>query len=115
MQSKDEEGYWTATVSQMKIIMACSNSVERCHCPLHDERDLATDEDWERYQTVYANHPGAVAAPTAGLHFTPELLERCTRNRESGIAKVTLHVGIGTFKPISTETLEEHKMHSRMV
>jgi len=72
---------------------------------------LATDEDRERYQTVYANQPGAVAAPTAGLHFTPALLDRCSQNGIN-IAKVTLHVGIGTFKPISSETLEAHKMHS---
>ena len=64
----------------------------------------------EQYQTVYARTPGAVAAPTAGLHFTPELLERC---RERGIkqASVTLHVGVGTFRPVEVEDITSHKMH----
>jgi len=67
--------------------------------------------DRERYQTVYACRPGAVAAPTAGLHFTHALLDRL---RERGVvtATLTLHVGAGTFQPVRTETLEEHVMHS---
>ncbi len=67
--------------------------------------------DREQYQTVYAKEPGSVAAPTAGLHFTPELLERL---RAVGVerADVTLHVGTGTFKPIDAEVVEEHPMHS---
>ena len=67
--------------------------------------------DAERYQTVYARHPGAVAAPTAGLHFTPEILERI---RAAGIrtAAVTLHVGPGTFKPVSEEDATRHRMHA---
>lgn len=66
--------------------------------------------DRERYQTVYAGERGSVAAPTAGLHFTPEIL---TRMRERGIdtARVTLHIGLGTFQPIRTEQVEEHKLH----
>jgi S-adenosylmethionine:tRNA ribosyltransferase-isomerase len=74
----------------------------------HDERDSL---DRERYQTVYAKQPGAVAAPTAGLHFTPELLARLDA---AGIERVmvTLHVGAGTFKPVTAETLEDYKMHS---
>jgi len=65
--------------------------------------------DRERYQTVYARHPGAVAAPTAGLHFTPELLAQLT---QQGIAcaAVTLHVGWGTFQPIRTSVVEQHRM-----
>jgi S-adenosylmethionine:tRNA ribosyltransferase-isomerase len=68
-------------------------------------------EDAERYQTVYASVPGAVAAPTAGLHFTPELLEQVTA-RGAAVARVTLHVGVGTFQPVRTEKIEEHRMHS---
>ena len=65
----------------------------------------------ERYQTVYAKFQGSAAAPTAGLHFTDELLEKI---KEKGveIANVTLHVGIGTFRPVKVENIEEHHMHS---
>ena len=68
-------------------------------------------EDRERYQTVYARHEGSAAAPTAGLHFTPELLDRI---REKGIdvVPVLLHVGLGTFRPVKVENIEEHQMHS---
>lgn len=68
-------------------------------------------EDRERYQTVYARHEGSAAAPTAGLHFTPELLNRI---REKGIdvVPVLLHVGLGTFRPVKVENIEEHHMHS---
>ncbi len=64
-----------------------------------------------RYQTVYAKYEGSAAAPTAGLHFTEELLKKI---EEKGvkIAKVTLHVGIGTFRPVKEENVEEHEMHS---
>lgn len=111
LQSKDSEGYWTATVQSDEDHHTLLEYFGTMPLPPYMRRELATDEDRERYQTVYANQPGAVAAPTAGLHFTPELLERCTQ-KGIGIAKVTLHVGIGTFKPISVQTLEEHKMHS---
>ena len=67
------------------------------------------DADRERYQTVYAQHPGAVAAPTAGLHFTPELLS-ALEGRGIQRATVTLHVGWGTFQPIRTEQITEHRM-----
>lgn len=67
-------------------------------------------EDRERYQTVYAREPGAVAAPTAGLHFTPELLDQL-RTRGVSIVEVTLHVGPGTFRPVQTEHIEDHEMH----
>lgn len=67
--------------------------------------------DRERYQTVYAEQRGSVAAPTAGLHFTPEILERI-RERGAGIAFVTLHVGLGTFQPVRVAQVEDHKIHS---
>ena len=68
-------------------------------------------EDKERYQTVYAKEPGSAAAPTAGLHFTPELLEKI---KEKGISVgfVTLHVGLGTFRPVKVDEITEHKMHA---
>jgi S-adenosylmethionine:tRNA ribosyltransferase-isomerase len=66
--------------------------------------------DAERYQTVYAAHPGAVAAPTAGLHFDRPLLDRL-RSRGARIASLTLHVGFGTFQPVRSESVEAHRMH----
>ena len=68
-------------------------------------------EDRSRYQTVYARERGSVAAPTAGLHFTPEILDRI-RQRGIETAEVTLHVGLGTFQPVRVEKVEEHKLHS---
>jgi S-adenosylmethionine:tRNA ribosyltransferase-isomerase len=68
-------------------------------------------EDRERYQTVYARQRGSVAAPTAGLHFTPEILARI-RERGIELAEITLHVGLGTFQPVRAERVEDHKMHS---
>jgi S-adenosylmethionine:tRNA ribosyltransferase-isomerase len=68
-------------------------------------------EDKDRYQTVYARHTGSAAAPTAGLHFTPELLE-IIEDKGVDIAKVTLHVGLGTFRPVKAENILEHHMHS---
>lgn len=65
----------------------------------------------DRYQTVYAKYEGSAAAPTAGLHFTPELLQEISK-KGIEIANVTLHVGIGTFRPVKEETVENHKMHS---
>lgn len=67
-------------------------------------------DDKNRYQTVYAKHEGSAAAPTAGLHFTPELLSEI-KAKGIQIAYVTLHVGIGTFRPVKVETIEEHTMH----
>lgn len=68
-------------------------------------------QDPERYQTVYSVHRGSAAAPTAGLHFTPELLQKI-REAGVGIARITLHVGLGTFRPVTSESVEEHRMHS---
>ncbi|MBQ3414353.1 MAG: tRNA preQ1(34) S-adenosylmethionine ribosyltransferase-isomerase QueA [Clostridia bacterium] len=65
----------------------------------------------DRYQTVYAKYNGSAAAPTAGLHFTPELLEKI-QQKGIKIANVTLHVGIGTFRPVKVENVENHEMHS---
>ncbi len=82
------------------------------HMPLppYLQRDDCSD-DRERYQTVFANEPGAVAAPTAGLHFTHDLLEQLSAN---GIetAFLTLHTGLGTFQPVRVEYVEEHQIHS---
>jgi S-adenosylmethionine:tRNA ribosyltransferase-isomerase len=88
-------------------------AVERVgHVPLPpyiDREDRGGDR--ERYQTVYARERGSVAAPTAGLHFTPEIVEQiCTRGVE--IVELTLHVGLGTFQPVRVERVEEHTLHT---
>jgi S-adenosylmethionine:tRNA ribosyltransferase-isomerase len=77
--------------------------------PYIDRDDSSTDRD--RYQTVYAQERGSVAAPTAGLHFTPEILDRI-RQRGIEIVEITLHVGLGTFQPIRAERVEDHQLHS---
>lgn len=86
--------------------------VERLgHVPLPpyiERKDSPADR--ERYQTVYARERGSVAAPTAGLHFTPEILSEI-RRRGVEIAEITLHVGLGTFQPVRVEDVEQHKMH----
>jgi S-adenosylmethionine:tRNA ribosyltransferase-isomerase len=68
-------------------------------------------QDRERYQTIFARETGSVAAPTAGLHFTPEIISAC-QARGAELASVTLHVGLGTFQPIHTEVIEEHTLHT---
>jgi S-adenosylmethionine:tRNA ribosyltransferase-isomerase len=82
------------------------------HIPLppYIRKGRAQEADTERYQTVFAERPGSVAAPTAGLHFTPELLDRL---RHNGIdtARVTLHVGLGTFAPVKTDDPAKHAIH----
>ena len=82
------------------------------HIPLPPYIDRVDDAaDRERYQTVFAKHAGAIAAPTAGLHFTPEILDQIQR-RGAEICELTLDVGLGTFQPIHAETLENHAMHA---
>jgi S-adenosylmethionine:tRNA ribosyltransferase-isomerase len=77
--------------------------------PYIERPDEASDH--ERYQTIFASQPGAIAAPTAGLHFTPQILQSI-RDRGMEICELTLHVGLGTFQPIRSETLEAHSMHA---
>ena len=82
------------------------------HVPLPPYIERADESaDRERYQTVFARNPGAIAAPTAGLHFSEEILKRI-RARGAEICELTLNVGLGTFQPVHGETLEEHVMHS---
>jgi len=94
-------------------VMEFFSVVERLgHVPLPPyigRDDISADR--ERYQTVYAQERGSVAAPTAGLHFTPEILQRI-RGRGIQIAEITLHVGLGTFQPVRVERVEDHKLHS---
>jgi len=82
------------------------------HVPLPPYINRSDEEfDVERYQTVYARYSGSAAAPTAGLHFTPEMLERI-RKKGVNIASILLHVGLGTFRPVSSADIRQHSMHS---
>jgi len=74
----------------------------------------STDQDREWYQTLFAQHEGAIAAPTAGLHFTPKLLARL-KQRGIGLTTVTLHVGVGTFKPVTVDQIEDHRMGAEWI
>jgi S-adenosylmethionine:tRNA ribosyltransferase-isomerase len=108
------EGHWILKVESTQDSRAILKQIGSAPLPPYIKRGKdkeAGRTDLERYQTVYAEEPGAVAAPTAGLHFTEELLQQI---QGMGIesAYVTLHVGAGTFKPVSTEMLEDHQMHS---
>ena len=108
--SKQENGNCTIRFHHPPV----ENILQQCgHVPLppYIRRGEDLPPDAERYQTVYAKTPGAVAAPTAGLHFTEEILRQL---REKGVTEteLTLHVGQGTFKPVTTENIAEHPMHS---
>lgn len=84
------------------------------HVPLPPYLDRPDEPlDRRRYQTVYARRPGSVAAPTAGLHFTDEVLE-AVRERGAGVARVTLHVGVGTFRPVEEEDPSDYEMHAEV-
>lgn len=91
------------------IFMERLEELGKMPLPPYIERESEA-KDKDRYQTVYAAEEGSVAAPTAGLHFTPEILEKA-RQKGVKLAYVTLHVGIGTFRPVKVENIEEHKMH----
>jgi S-adenosylmethionine:tRNA ribosyltransferase-isomerase len=86
------------------------NKIGRMPLPPYVKRD-AVKADEERYQTIYASKEGAVAAPTAGLHFTPELM-KAINDKGIETAMITLHVGPGTFQPVRVDNMEDHKMHS---
>jgi len=110
---KKTQGLWLLNPAIPQDAFALLDRFGRPPLPpyIHRSRkDPADETDRRRYQTVYAHSPGSVAAPTAGLHFTPELLDS-VRERSIRIARVTLHVGMGTFKPVTVEKLEDHVMH----
>jgi S-adenosylmethionine:tRNA ribosyltransferase-isomerase len=104
------EGHRRLRFSGDENILARLDELGEIPLPPYVERTAPSAEDRARYQTVYAETSGSVAAPTAGLHFTPELLERA-RQRGVNVCFVTLHVGLGTFAPVKAESLSEHVMH----
>jgi len=110
--SRGELGIRSVRFTSRNALSVEENLEQLGHVPLPpyiDRPDEAADR--QRYQTVYARRPGAVAAPTAGLHFTPEILDKL-KAKGCELCEVTLDVGLGTFQPVHTETLEEHKIHA---
>lgn len=104
-----EDGEWQVLFEGTADFMSWVEGAGSMPLPPYIKRQ-PEGEDLERYQTVFAREKGAVAAPTAGLHFTPELLDEI-RSRGVEIAPLTLHVGLGTFMPVRVEELSEHTMH----
>jgi S-adenosylmethionine:tRNA ribosyltransferase-isomerase len=104
--------------NETKTVITFSKSIDDIWLDEHGHMPLPpyikredTKEDSERYQTVYAQNTGSVAAPTAGLHFTDSILEKL-KEKNIEVVSVTLHVGLGTFLPVRTDTVEDHKMHT---
>jgi S-adenosylmethionine:tRNA ribosyltransferase-isomerase len=104
-----EFGERTVRLHPVGNLLAVLEKVGHVPLPPYIRRD-DTAVDRERYQTVFAREPGSSAAPTAGLHFTPEILEACKASGAS-IAHITLHVGLGTFQPLRTDTIENVHLH----
>lgn len=104
-------GGWLARPETHEATVPLLERLGRIPLPCYIRGGQMLESDRTRYQTVYAREPGAVAAPTAGLHFTPALLERLTQ-QGVGLCHVTLHVGLDTFRPIGVEQIEDHAMHS---
>lgn len=108
---RQDEGQWLAHAESEESTAAILERLGRVPLPPYIRGGNMVDSDVASYQTVFAERPGAIAAPTAGLHFTNELL-KLLEARGVANSKVTLHVGLGTFRPIETESIEEHRMHS---
>ncbi len=109
--TKLEEGAWAARPESDEPTLGLLERIGRVPLPPYIRDGEMTDADWQRYQTVYAENPGAVAAPTAGLHLTSDLIGRL-ESEGIEVCRVTLHVGLGTFRPVSAERLNDHNMHS---
>jgi S-adenosylmethionine:tRNA ribosyltransferase-isomerase len=104
------EGVWVARPECSGEPFQLLRQVGRVPLPPYIRGGEMQESDMERYQTVFAKRPGAIAAPTAGLHFTRELLNALL-NSGVGICNLTLHVGVGTFRPIAVHQIEDHRMH----
>jgi S-adenosylmethionine:tRNA ribosyltransferase-isomerase len=114
LAEKTPAGQWTVLVPRPADLLKTLQEIGRTPLPPYvrrsEDRSLEAD-DRERYQTVYARQTGAVAAPTAGLHFT-EVLLQALREQGVGTAQITLHVGLGTFQPIKVADVRRHRMHA---
>ena len=115
IEKTEEDGGWIVEMIYEGNILEVLHRNGNIPLPPYIERKLANEDikklDFERYQTVYAKDEGSVAAPTAGLHFTKEILQKL-QDKGVEIAYVTLNVGLGTFRPVKCENILEHKMHS---
>lgn len=111
LTSRNADGTWMVRPDRPDATIQLLDEYGTLPLPPYIGRKVADQDDADRYQTVYASEQGAIAAPTAGLHFTPELLQSCQHHGIS-TSEVTLHVGIGTFRPVATEKLSAHEMHS---
>ena len=111
MLAKLSGGTWAAKPDSQESPFTLLEQVGRIPLPHYIRDGQMVDSDVKDYQTVFARHPGSVAAPTAGLHFTKKLVENLL-NKSISLTRVTLHVGIGTFRPVSVEKLSDHEMHS---
>jgi S-adenosylmethionine:tRNA ribosyltransferase-isomerase len=106
-----DEGQWLARIDADDTAASLLARLGRVPLPPYIRGGNMVDADVANYQTVFARHAGAIAAPTAGLHFTRELL-KALEAREVPQSYLTLHVGLGTFRPIETASIDEHRMHS---
>ena len=115
LEKKEDDGEWVVELLCDGNVLDVLHRNGNIPLPPYIERKMAGEDlkklDFERYQTVYAKDEGSVAAPTAGLHFTQEILEKL-KQKGVEIAYVTLNVGMGTFRPVKCENILEHKMHS---
>ena len=115
LQKTEEDGGWIVELIYSGNILDVLHRNGNIPLPPYIERKLKNDEitklDFERYQTVYAKDEGSVAAPTAGLHFTEEILQKL-KNKGVEITYITLNVGLGTFRPVKCENILDHKMHA---
>jgi len=105
------DGVWAARPEPAGPAFELLERLGRVPLPPYIRGGEMVDSDRSTYQTVFADKPGAVAAPTAGLHFSPELLSQLD-SRGVGVCRLTLHVGPGTFRPITAERIGEHRMHA---
>jgi S-adenosylmethionine:tRNA ribosyltransferase-isomerase len=111
LAAKEDEGVWIVRPESDEEPFRLLERVGRVPLPPYIRGGEMVESDRKAYQTVYARTPGAIAAPTSGLHFTEHLLEKI-REKGTTICYLTLHVGEGTFRPIETERLAEHPMHA---
>ena len=111
LMQRNHDGSWICRPECDREITAVLDEFGTLPLPPYIGRPVADDQDRDRYQTVFAARPGAIAAPTAGLHFTPALFSGLDK-RNIHRSAITLHVGIGTFQPVSTKNLSDHRIHS---